>query len=162
MAKIVFLTVQINCPEKIHQAPSDKIKKDHNRSCSLFLWGARWDCLGFFALNVSTDFLFVRLRILQRKVLRTLQKIRSNPDQAPLGRVSFNSTITQNKKHSNKCHCVFYGAGCGTKSEPDSDIILLPDSKVVKYFKTNIENLFNNKENILLLQIITNKIAVNY
>ena len=71
--------------------------------------GRRDSCLGFFALNESSDFANSAIRTLA-KVLRSLQKIRNSQES------SFDSLSSYNKKPTNKCPSVFYGADDETRT----------------------------------------------
>ena len=90
--------------------PSPCIKKRPSRSS--FKWSGRRGCLDLFALNVSTDFLFVCSRILQRKVLRTLLTGRSNSDRFKQPVASSHLFYAlKNKEALNKSSWLLYGAG---------------------------------------------------
>lgn len=65
-----------------------------------------------------------------------------------------------NKKADNKSHLLFYGAGSGTKSEPTAYVNnSIPNKKLLQFYKENLEILFNTPENIMLLNMVKNKVA---
>ena len=74
------------------------------------IMGLSW----IFCVKRVYGFSFQKLRFFQRKVLRTLQKIRSNSTKCFRILVASRPHHTLNKKDSNKSHCLFYGADNGT------------------------------------------------
>jgi len=91
-----------------------KNKKDLSKSQGLFKWGARWDCLGFFALNVSACFAVVIYITWQKHSALCKKSART---QTKLCLVGF-SSHTQIKNAPIKGAYFYYGASNGIRLEP--------------------------------------------
>ena len=79
----------------------------------LLIWWALQDCLGFFALNVSTVFLFRNFVSFKEKTSALCKKsVRTWQGSA----LHVHKSFTHNKKRSDICHFSFYGGRYKTRT----------------------------------------------